>query len=60
VADGNGFEGARFVTVVDDVARVALRATTGVWALLDREDDLALGVVGLDVVIATQTKGVLQ
>src|SRR5262249_43551402 len=60
VADGNGFEGAGFVAVVDDIAGVALRATAGVRALLNREHDTALSVVGLDVVIAAQTEGVVQ
>jgi hypothetical protein len=60
VADRHGLEGAGFVAVVDDVAGGALRAAAGVRALLDGEDDAALGEFGLGVVIAAQTKGMIQ
>src|SRR5262245_47230640 len=43
-----------------DLPRTALRAAAGVRALLDGEEDAALGVFGLDVVIAAQAKGVVQ
>ena len=48
------------MAVADDVAGVAPGAAAGVRALLDGEDDAALGVLGLDVVVAAQAEGVVQ
>ena len=58
--DGQGAEPAPDLTARDDLTGTTDRTSAVVVVLLDGEDDLALLIVGADVLVAADAEGVIQ